>query len=154
MKDTLDEYNFHKMDEDIPWGFLSGTEQGVIFSRSQMNEYKNRYNMGVRDVNTKTNTRNGKKKNENIKDIIFKPDDDTVGDIPKWNLEPKVSKPGDSMVINGKNYYQCPNHHDRGICSFHKPDKFNVKQNQVKANAAEEDKDNFWDTNKDEEAIS
>ena len=34
MKDTLDEYNFHKMDEDIPWGFLSGTEQGVIFSRS------------------------------------------------------------------------------------------------------------------------
>ena len=71
------------MDEDIPWGYLSGTEQVIIETIEEVNEYRKREKTGGRTVNTNTNTLNVSKKKENIKDKIDEPDNIMVGSIPK-----------------------------------------------------------------------
>ena len=111
IKDALSECNCYKLYEDIPYGYLSGTEFENLVLGSEVNDYKKRDNTGVRNINTNINTFNGKKKKDDIKDRIGEPDNEIVEGIPKWKLEPKVSKTGNTMVHTVNNYYWCTNNH-------------------------------------------
>ena len=64
------------------------------------------------------------------------------------------TQPGDTMFHNDKTYYWYTNQHDGVMWVCHKPDKLNVKETQVEANAAEEDKDNGKDIDKEQEAMT
>ena len=60
-------------------------------------------------------------------------------------MEAKGANSGDTIVFNVKTYDWCPNHHGWGMWVCHKPDKLNVKENQVDTNSSEEEKDNGKD---------
>ena len=62
MKDALAKYNYHKLDEDIPWGYLSRTEKKIISLGEEVNKYSKIEKKMGRDTVTKTNNRNGKNK--------------------------------------------------------------------------------------------
>ena len=111
----------------VNWINITHGDLYLVLSRILLNWEKKwksavRDKTGVTTENINTNTCNGNKKKENIKDNIGKLNDDTVGGLTKWKLELKGYKPVDTMVCNGNNYYYCPNHHDRGMWVSHKPD--------------------------------
>ena len=82
-----------------------------------------------------TNNRNRKKNKEQIN--IFKPENDTVEGILRWKLENNGSKPGDTIVWNGKTYHWFTNQHGGGTWFFHKINNFNVKENWFEVNSVE-----------------
>ena len=77
------------------------------------------------------------RKKENSKDNTGEPYDGTVGGVPKYKLEPKGDKPGNTMVCKRKTYYWWPSNHGRGMWGFHRTDKQNIKENQVETNTDE-----------------
>ena len=100
MKNAIDELNRCKLDEDSPWGSLSVTEKYILALILQVNQYRKSENKSGRTDNRKANNRNVNNKKENRRDKIGKLDADMVGGIPKWKFEPKVAKPGNTMVCN------------------------------------------------------
>ena len=94
-----------------------------------------------------------KKKKDSTKDKIGGPYDDTVVCVPKWKLEPKRAKSGNTMVHNGKTYFCCLNPHDGVMCICKKPENCNVNKTKVEANFSEEEKENDEDIDKEQSSI-
>ena len=83
IKDALTEFNRRKLDEDIKWVSLSGTEQEILTLIECMNEYRKRKKTGVTTDNMMTINCIVKKKKDRTRDMIGGPYDDTVVCIPK-----------------------------------------------------------------------
>jgi hypothetical protein len=129
------EYNSRRYDRSRPWGALSKEQEEIVALTANLQTMQKKISQLSKSRVLKQNTSTPRASDE---------DTDTkrrtsVTNVPNWKLTPmykgKKYNPGDSIMVKGKKYYFCPNHHRgehhnnkySGMWVTHKPDECNSK---------------------------
>lgn len=124
------EYNSRRFDRDRPWGALSKEQEEIIALTANLQSMEKKVSQFVKSSKSIKNTSPPTKN-------VTQERRTSVSNVPKWKLSPmykgKKYNPGDSINVNGKTFYFCPNHHRgdhhnnkyTGMWVAHKPEECN-----------------------------
>ena len=131
------EFNSRRYDRERPWGALSKEQEEIVALTATLQTMQKKVSQLSKN---RKNTSNTPRESESDGGATRR---DSTSKTPKWKLTPmykgKKYTPGDSITVNGKKFYWCPNHHRgkhhnnkyTGMWVSHNPTECNNKPDET-----------------------